>query len=184
MLPWICMCIYIVNGGVRKPVQKVCHIIVLSCSVVSYSATSWTIAHQAPLSMGILQARILEWVAMPPSRDPPNPGIKPRSPTLQADSLLSEPPGKPVTSLVNGSWFVLQLFTVIRDFMHLHKPESLKYFPLFFVCNLRIKEGSLKYNHILTFFTSQFSNIIGKAYEQRVVSQSVCNSGVSGACFK
>ena len=62
-------------------------------------------------------------------------------------------------------------------------PESLKYFPLFFVCNLRI-EGALQYNHILTFFTSQLSKIIGKAYEQRVVSQSVCNSGVSGACFK
>ena len=42
----------------------------------------------------ILQARILEWVAMPPSRDLPNPGIKPRSPTLQEDSSPSEPPGK------------------------------------------------------------------------------------------
>ena len=31
-------------------------------------ATLWTVAHQAPLSMGILQARILEWVAMPSSR--------------------------------------------------------------------------------------------------------------------
>ena len=31
-------------------------------------ATSWTIAHQAPLSTGILQARILEWVAVPSSR--------------------------------------------------------------------------------------------------------------------
>ena len=30
--------------------------------------TSWTVAHQAPLSMGILQAKILEWVAMPSSR--------------------------------------------------------------------------------------------------------------------
>jgi len=37
----------------------------LSHSEVSDSATPWTIAHQAPLSMGILQARILEWVAMP-----------------------------------------------------------------------------------------------------------------------
>ena len=36
---------------------------------------------------GILQARILEWVAFPFSRDLPNPGIKPRSPALQADSL-------------------------------------------------------------------------------------------------
>ena len=44
---------------------------------------------------GILQARILEWVAVPFSRDLPNPGIEPRSPTLQADSLLTEPPGKP-----------------------------------------------------------------------------------------
>ena len=37
---------------------------------------------------GILQARILEWVVMPSSRDLPNPGIKPRSHTLQAICLL------------------------------------------------------------------------------------------------
>ena len=47
----------------------------------------------------ILQARILEWVAMPSSRDLPDPGIEPRSPALQADSLLSEPPGKPCLSV-------------------------------------------------------------------------------------
>ena len=40
----------------------------LSCSVVSDSATPWTVAHQAPLSMGILQTRMLEWVAMSSSR--------------------------------------------------------------------------------------------------------------------
>ena len=40
----------------------------------------------------ILEARILEWVAISFSSDP---GITPRSPALQADSLLSEPPGKP-----------------------------------------------------------------------------------------
>ena len=45
--------------------------------------------------MGILQARILEWVAMPSPGDLPNPAIEPWSPTLQADSLPSEPPGKP-----------------------------------------------------------------------------------------
>ena len=38
-----------------------------------------------------LQARILEWVVISFSRDLSNPGIKPRSPTLQADSLPSEP---------------------------------------------------------------------------------------------
>ena len=44
---------------------------------------------------GILQARILEWVAFPFSRGLPNPGIKPRSHTLQVDSLPAEPQGKP-----------------------------------------------------------------------------------------
>ena len=43
----------------------------------------------------IFQARILEWVAFPFSRDLPNPGIKPWSPTLQADSLPTEPQGSP-----------------------------------------------------------------------------------------
>ena len=43
----------------------------------------------------ILQSRILAWVAVPFSRGLPNPGREPRCPTLQADSLLSEPPGKP-----------------------------------------------------------------------------------------
>ena len=39
-----------------------------SLSRVRLFVTPWTVAHQAPLSMGILQARILEWVAMPSSR--------------------------------------------------------------------------------------------------------------------
>ena len=38
------------------------------CLVVSDSVTPWTVAHQAPLSMGILQARTLEWVIVPSSR--------------------------------------------------------------------------------------------------------------------
>jgi len=42
--------------------------------------------------MGTLQARIPEWVAVPSFRDLPDPGIEPRSPTLQVDSLPSEPP--------------------------------------------------------------------------------------------
>ena len=45
----------------------------------------------------ILQARILEWLAISFARDLPNPGIEPRSPALQADSLLTELQGKPST---------------------------------------------------------------------------------------
>ena len=64
-------------------------------SPVRLFVTPWAVAHQAPLSMGVLQARILECVAMPSSGDHPNPRIELRSSALQADSLPSEPPGKP-----------------------------------------------------------------------------------------
>jgi len=57
---------------------------------------------------GILQARILEWVAFPFSGDLPNPGIKPRSPALQVDSLPAEPQGKPKNNRVGGSLSLLQ----------------------------------------------------------------------------
>ena len=50
--------------GVWGTPQHVC----VSCSVGSNSVTPWTVACQAPLSMGILQARILEWVAVSFSR--------------------------------------------------------------------------------------------------------------------
>ena len=56
---------------------------------------------------GILQARILEWVAFPFSRDLPNPGIKPRSPTSQVDFMPSELPRKPKNTGVD-SLFLLQ----------------------------------------------------------------------------
>ena len=55
----------------------------------------WTVAHQAPLSMGIFQARIWSGLPCPPPGDPSNPGIKPTSSTLQADCLPSEAPRKP-----------------------------------------------------------------------------------------
>ena len=62
----------------------------LSC--IQLFATSWTVAPQAPLSMGILQARIL---GDPLPGDLPNPQIEPGSPALQVDSLPAELPGKP-----------------------------------------------------------------------------------------
>ena len=56
---------------------------------------------------GILQARILEWVAFPSPGELPNPGIEPRSPALQADSSPGEPQGKPKKTRV-GSLSLLQ----------------------------------------------------------------------------
>ena len=66
----------------------------LSCfSSFQLFATPWIVAHQAPLSIGF--SRQEHWIGFPlPSPgDLPSPGIEPRSPALQADSLSSEPPG-------------------------------------------------------------------------------------------
>ena len=59
---------------------------------------------------GIPQARILEWVAFPSPGDLSNPGIKPRSPSLQADSLPAEPQGKPRNTRVGSLSILYQIF--------------------------------------------------------------------------
>ena len=61
------------------------------CNPMDYSLTDSSVH-------GILQASIPEWgLPVPYPGDLSNPGIKPMSPTFQADSLPSEPPGKPLT---------------------------------------------------------------------------------------
>ena len=66
------------------------------CCLVAQSC--WTLCYPMDYSppgssvRGILQARILEYVAIPFSRDLSDPGIELRSPALQADTLPSEPP--------------------------------------------------------------------------------------------
>ena len=63
---------------------------------------------------GILQARILEWLAFPFSRELPNSGIEPRSLTLQVDSLPAEPQGKPENTGV-GSLSRLQRIFLTQE---------------------------------------------------------------------
>ena len=73
-----------------------------SLSHVRLFATPWTVARQAPLSMGF--SRQEYWSGLPFSSpgDLPEPGIEPRSPTLQADTLPSEPPGKKQVLIMMG----------------------------------------------------------------------------------
>ena len=59
---------------------------------------------------GILQARLLEWVAIPFSRDLPNPRIEPKPPTLQMDSIPSETPQKPKNTGVGNPSLLQQIF--------------------------------------------------------------------------
>ena len=76
----------------------------------------WTVAHQAPLSMGFSRQEYWSGLPFPSPGDLPDPGIEPRSPALQADALTSEPPGKPNSKSIMGREigfkyrFVLVLF--------------------------------------------------------------------------
>ena len=67
-----------------------------SRSVVSDSVILWTVAYQAPPSMGFSRQEYWSGLPFPSPGDLPDPGIEPRSPALQADALISEPPGKQV----------------------------------------------------------------------------------------
>ena len=76
--------------------------VLFSCSVVSNSATPWTVAHQAPLSMGF--SRQEYWSGLP-CLSPgylPNTGIEPRSPALQGDSLQLRYQGSLVNLILGG----------------------------------------------------------------------------------
>ena len=63
-----------------------------SLSRVQLFATPWTIAYQAPPSMGFSRQEYWSGLPFPSPGDLPNPGIEPGSPALQADTLTSEPP--------------------------------------------------------------------------------------------
>ena len=65
-----------------------------SLSRVRFFETPWTEAHQAPPSMGFSRQEHWSGLPFPSPGDLPDPGIEPRSPTLQADSLPSEPAWK------------------------------------------------------------------------------------------
>ena len=62
--------------------------------------TPRTVARQAPLSKGFSRQEYWSGLPCPPPGDLPDPGIKPGSLALEADSLLSEPPGKPLNRLL------------------------------------------------------------------------------------
>ena len=61
--------------------------------------TPWTVALPAPLSMGFSRQEYWSGLPFPSPGDFPDPGIEPRSPALQADSLQSGPPRKPIITI-------------------------------------------------------------------------------------
>ena len=69
-------------------------------------------AHQAPLFKGFSRQEYWSGLPCPSPGDLPDPGMEPRSPTLQADSLTSEPPGKPTYLLPQGKSLQLSMATL------------------------------------------------------------------------
>ena len=91
-----------------------------SLSCVQLFATPWTVAHQAPPSVEFSRQEYWSGLSFPSPGDLPDLGIEPRSPTLKADALPSEPPGKSIYihihsfSLLSGipvyDYFITYLF--------------------------------------------------------------------------
>ena len=92
----VCVCVCVC---VRARVRMCTHVCMLSCfGRVQF----WTAACQAPLFMGFSRQENLTGFPGPPPGDLHNRGIEPRYPTLQEDSLPSEPPGKPKNTEVGS----------------------------------------------------------------------------------
>ena len=84
------------QSNVRRPQRTVSEVEVELLNSIRLFATPWTVAHQAPLSMGFSRQEYWSGLPFPSPGDLPNPGIEPGSPILQADALPSELPGKPL----------------------------------------------------------------------------------------
>ena len=102
--PFYCFPLYLYIVHLRSEVKLL--------SRVWLFATPWTVTYQAPLSMGFSRQESWSGLPFPSPGDLPDPGIEPRSPTLQADALPSEPPSYPYFLF---SW-ILHLFGCILPF--------------------------------------------------------------------
>ena len=79
------------------------HVYVLNCfSCVQFFATSWTVARQAPLSMGFSKQEYWSGLPFPSPGDLPDLGIEPASPALAGGFFTAEPPGKPTDHILDG----------------------------------------------------------------------------------
>ena len=83
-------------------------------------ATLWTVAYQAPLSMGFSRQEYWSGLPFPSPRDLPDPGIEPRSPALEADALTSESPEKLLLILWYAANELFLLSCVWKTIIYLH----------------------------------------------------------------
>ena len=94
----------------RKKVKSLSHVWLFE--------TPWTVACQAPPSKGFSRQEYWSGLPFPSPGDLPNPGIKPRSPSLKAASLLSDPPGRPIELFKWGHGSVITSFSASNLFCY------------------------------------------------------------------
>ena len=103
---------------------------VKSLRCVQLFVTPWTVAYQAPPSMGFSRQDNWSGLPCPPPGNLPDPGMEPGSPYWQANSLPSEPPGKPYKECYFDSCFVWKSFAVtLKMPLLIPKKVSLFSFP-------------------------------------------------------
>jgi len=100
--------------------------------------TLWTVAPGLLCPWGFSRQEYWSGLPSPPPEDFPNPGIEPRSPTLQADSLLSEPPEKPKNNGV-GTLFLL------REFFPTQESKCYVYFNIIFYMQQYLEKNAQAY---------------------------------------
>ena len=109
-----------------------------------FSLMSWTVAYQAPLSVGFSKQEYWSGLPFPSPGDLPDPGIKPGSPALQADALPSKPPG-------NVPVYILLYFKHRSRMVRNFSSKSLLVILFYFLCaqDKLVKEycGHSYYHH-------------------------------------
>ena len=94
------------NSVMETKPKRLVKVKVKSLGHVRLFATPWTVAHQAPPSMGFSRQEYWSGLPFPSPGDLPDPRMEPRSLALQADSLPAEPQGKPNTGLIKDTGLV------------------------------------------------------------------------------
>ena len=99
----VCVCVhtYTYGGELMKQIL----VIFLACVLSHFShvrlfETLWSIAHEAPLSMGFPRQEFWSGLPFPSPGDLPNPGVEPVSPALAGGFFTTKPPGKPTYNYV------------------------------------------------------------------------------------
>ena len=105
------LCVFLLLPGMPASQHLCCPLHIFVNSLKSFLfVTLWTVAHQAPPSLGFSRQEHWSGLPCPPLGDLPNPGIEHRSPALQTNSLLSEPPRKPQARKIRiNHWLKISL---------------------------------------------------------------------------